>query len=59
MEKERQLDGTMLDDLNNLVEHHEQLNQPQTARDSDSRPNTSDSSDSGQSKHWVNSMTPE
>ena len=49
MEKERQLDGTMLDDLNNLVEHHEQLNQTQTARDSDSKPGTSDSSDSGQS----------
>ena len=49
MEKERQLDGTMIDDLNNLVEHHEQLNRSQEVRDSDSKPNTLDSPDAGQS----------
>jgi hypothetical protein len=49
MEKERQLDGTMIDDLNNLVEHHELLNRSQEVRDSDSKPNTLDSPDAGQS----------
>jgi hypothetical protein len=39
MEKERQHDGRMLDDLNKLVEHHEQLHRSQMARDSDSKPN--------------------
>jgi hypothetical protein len=45
MEKERQLDGAMLDDLNKLVEHHEQLHNSQTTRDGDSEPKIPDSPD--------------
>jgi hypothetical protein len=49
MEKERQLDGRMLDDLHKLVEYREQQQQQQhhfqTTRNSDSEPNTPDSLD--------------
>jgi hypothetical protein len=42
MEKEPQLDGRTLDDLNKLVEHHEELHRSETTRDSDSEPKTAD-----------------
>jgi hypothetical protein len=47
MEKERQLDGRMLDDLNKLVEHHEQQRHSQTTPDSDSGPDTPDARQTG------------
>jgi hypothetical protein len=49
MEKKQQLDGGMLDDLTKLVEDREKLHHSQTAGDGDSRPNTIDSPDAGQS----------
>ena len=45
MEKERQFDGAMLDDLNKLVEHREQLHNSQTRRDSDSEAKIPESPD--------------
>jgi hypothetical protein len=42
MEKEPQLDGRTLHDLNKLVEQHEQLHRSETTRDSDSEPKTAD-----------------
>jgi hypothetical protein len=42
VEKERQLDGGTLDDLNKLVEHNEELHRSETTRDSDSEPKTAD-----------------
>jgi hypothetical protein len=43
MEKEPQFDGAMLDDLDKLVEHREQLHNSQTTLDSDSEPKIPDS----------------
>jgi len=47
MEKERQLDGRMLDDLNKLVERHEQLHHSPIPRDSDPGPDNPDARQTG------------
>jgi hypothetical protein len=45
MEKERRLNGRMIDDLHKLVERREQLHLSQTTSDSGSERNTTDSPD--------------
>jgi hypothetical protein len=52
-EKERQLDGRTLHDLNKLVEQHEQRHCSQTTRDSNPEAKTADSPDArrAQTRH--------